>query len=196
VDFKDYILLTAVFTLGFCLFRQCTKPKPVFTTISKPNINIERDTVFKYVKGKPDTIHDTITKWHTQLVPNYVRDTISITGDSVSFYTTLIEDSSLSGEFVSTVKGKLLATSFKYITKFPKYIYKTDTFKQQINTKKTITKDPWEFYVGGVLGGNPAMFTMQPAALIRVPRRGFMFGYGYDIIQQTHNVHLYTKLRR
>lgn len=196
MNFKDYILFTIIFTLGFCLFRQCTKPKSIFSENINPNIIIKKDTLVQYIKGKSDTIHDTITKWHSKLVPTYVKDTVNITGDSISFYTSPIEDSLLSGEFISTVKGQLLASSFKYTAKFPKYIYKTDTFKQQINTNKTITKDPWEFYVGGVLGGNPTMFTLQPSALIRVPKKGFMFGYGYDIVQKTHNVHVYTKIKR
>lgn len=193
---REYVLLTIIFVLGFLLFRQCKKPSNTVPKISRSNIVIEKDTVFQYIKGKPDTIHDTITKWYTKLVPYHIKDTITVTGDSVSLYTTSVEDSLLSGKFTSTVKGQLLSSDFKYVAKFPKYIYKTDTFKKQINTKKTITKDPWEFYVGGVVGGNPATFTLQPAALVRVPKKGFMFGYGYDVIQKTHNVHLYTKLRR
>lgn len=196
MDFKDYILFTVIFTLGFCLFRQCTKPKNTFNKDTKPNVIIETDTIVQYVKGKPDTIHDTITKWHKELVIEYIKDSVTPTGDSVSFYTTPVEDSLISGKFTSVVKGELLSSDFKYVSKFPKYIYKTDTFKQQINTNKTIIKDPWELYVGGVVGGNPATFTLQPAALVRVPKKGFMFGYGYDIIQKTHNVHVYTKIKR
>jgi hypothetical protein len=192
---KEYILLTIIFALGFCLFRQCEKPINTINT-SQPIINIQTDTIVQYVKGRPDTIHDTITKWYTKLIPYHIKDSVTLTGDSVSLYSTLIEDSLLSGELISTVKGQLLSSDFKYVAKFPKYIYKTDTFKQKVVTKKTITKDPWEFYVGGVVGGNPAKFTLQPAALVRVPKKGFMFGYGYDVVQKTHNVHLYTKLRR
>lgn len=192
---KDYILFTIIFALSFCLFRQCKTPNNT-NKINQSNISIQADTTIQYVKGKPDTIHDTIVKWYTKLVPYHIKDTITVTGDSVSLYATVVEDSLLSGRFTSTVKGKILSSSFKYVAKFPKYIYKTDTFKQQINTKKTITKDPWEFYVGGVVGGNSAMFALQPAALIRVPKKGFMFGYGYGIVQKTHNLHIYTKLRR
>lgn len=193
---KEYILFTIIFALSFCLFRQCEAPNNVTNQSNQSNTSIQTDTILQYVKGKPDTIHDTIVKWHTKLVPYYTGDTITITGDSVSLYATIIEDSLISGKFTSTVKGEMLSSGFQYTAKFPKYIYKTDTFKQQINTKKTIVKDPWEFYVGGVVGGNPAMFTLQPAALVRVPKKGFMFGYGYGIVQKTHNLHIYTKLRR
>lgn len=196
MDVREYILLTIIFTLGFCLFRQCKAPSNTSNQSNQSNISVQTDTVVQYVKGKPDTIHDTIVKWHTKLVPYYTGDTITTKGDSVSLYATVIEDSLLSGKFTSTVKGEMLSSTFEYVAKFPKYIYKTDTFKQQINTKKTITKDPWEFYVGGEVGGNPAMFTLQPAALVRVPKKGFMFGYGYDVVQKTHNLHIYTKLRR
>lgn len=194
MNLKEYILLTIVFALSFCLVRSCenntTNHKQSDTTT-----NLQVDTVLQYVKGNPDTIHDTIVKWYKKLVPYYAGDTVTLKGNSVSLYTTIIEDSLLSGKFTSTVVGKILFSDFKYVAKFPKYIYKTDTLKQSINTIKTIVKNPWEFYVGGQLGGNSAQFNLQPAVLVRIPKKRLLLGYGYNVIQKTHNVHVYTKLK-
>lgn len=190
-----HILMLALFVACFLLFRQCGSTDNALKRAEAAESNIVHDTIIEYSVGRPDTIHDTVAKWYPKMVPYYAGDTTTANGDSVSLYTTTIEDSLLSGKFTSTVKGEVLFTDFKYIAKFPKYIFKTDTLKRDINTKETIIKDPWEFYLGGVVGGNSARFTLQPAALIRIPKKKLIFGYGYDVIQKTHNVHLFTRIK-
>lgn len=190
----NHILMLALFIACFLLFRQCGSTTNALRRVKEAESNIQIDTVETYLTGKPDTIHDTITKWYPKLVPYYAGDTTTVDGDSVSLYVTTVEDSLISGKFTSSVQGKVLFTDFKYTAKFPRYIFQTDTLKRDINTKETIVKDPWEFYIGGVVGGNTAKFTLQPAVLVRIPKKAFMFGYGYDVIDKTHNLHLYARL--
>lgn len=189
------ILILALFIVTFLLLRQCDVSRKEGNRANKAESTIVHDTTYIMLKGKPDTIYDTIVAYHTDLIPVYVHDTVTIEGDSLSIYATELEDSLIKGRITSTVKGELLMSDFEYTAKFPKYIYRTDTFKVQIDSKETIIKDPWEFYLGGVVGGNSARFNLQPSALIRVPKKGFMVGYGYDVIHQTHNAHLYTRIK-
>lgn len=191
---KEYILYAAIFLLSFFLLRRCdvsrnTKQPPKVTE------TVTIDTTFVTLKGKTDTIHDTIVKWHTKLIPYHIHDTVTIKGDSLSIYVTNIEDSLIEGEFRSLVNGKIINSDFNYVAKFPKYITRVDTFKVKIDKKETIVKDPWEFYLGGVLGGNNAKFNLQPAALIRIPKKGLQVGYSYGILDQTHNIHLFTRIK-
>jgi len=190
-----HILMLALFIACFLLFRQCGSTDNALERAIDAENNTVHDTIVEHVTGKSDTIHDTVPRWYPKLVPYYVGDTITADGDTASLYETTISDSLIDGKFTATVQGKVLFSSFEYRAKFPKYIYRTDTLKRDINTKETIIKDPWELYLGGVVGGSNTRFTLQPAALLRVPKKSFMFGYGYDVIQKTHNIHLYTKLK-
>tara|TARA_B100001939_G_scaffold329169_1_gene325164 strand:- start:185 stop:778 length:594 start_codon:yes stop_codon:yes gene_type:complete len=191
---KEYILYFVIFLLSFALLRRCDSSKKTKVEIREVE-KIVVDTTFVRVKGKSDTIHDTIVQHHTQIIPYHIHDTVIVEGDSLSIYVTEIEDSLIKGRFKSLINGKMINSDFTYVPKFPKYITRVDTFKIKIDKETTVVKDPWEFYLGGVVGGNNAKFTLQPAAIIRVPKKGFMFGYGYDLLQETHNVHLYTRIK-
>jgi len=189
-----HYLMLALFITILLLLRQCKETSSVTDKLLNLKSTTKSDTTITYITGVTDTIHDTVPRWYPKLIPFYLKDTVLPDGN-VSLYETSIEDSLISGKFTSTVKGELLFSDFKYTAKFPKYIFRTDTFKININTEKTIVKNPWEFYIGGVVGGNNERFGLQPAALIRLPNKNLILGYGYDVINQTHNAHIYTKIR-
>lgn len=191
----NHILMLALFIVSFLLFRQCGSTDDALKRAESAEEIVQTDTVTYVLPGTTDTIHDTITKWYPKMVPYYAGDTTTADGDSVSLYVTTVEDSLISGKFTSSVQGKVLFSDFKYKAKFPKYILKTDTIVNDITAKSVIVKDPLELYVGGVVGGSTTRFELQPAVLLRIPKKKLVIGYGYDVIQKTHNVHMYTRLR-
>lgn len=201
LNLTHYLMLGLFITL-FLLLRQCGETKYTLEELDKMSKkakeledNVTIDTTYLLIKGKPDTIHDTVPRWYPKLVPVFVKDTTDEKGDSLAIYRTLIEDSLLKGELLSTVDGVLVSTDFRYTPKGMYKISTTDTLERQIDTKETVIKDPWEFYLGGVVGGSTNKFSLEPAFLLRVPKKNLMFGYGFDLIDQTHNIHIYTKIK-
>jgi len=194
--------MIALFIAVFLLLRQCGETKYTSKELEdfkkhakELKDNVTHDTTYLLIKGKPDTILDTIVRWYPKLVPTFVKDTTDHKGDSLAIYRTLVEDSLLKGELLSTVDGVLVSTSFKYTPKNLGFITTTDTLERRIDTKETIIKDPWEFYLGGSIGGSTNKFNLQPAVMVRIPKKSLVVGYGYGIVDQTHNIHLYTKLK-
>lgn len=131
------------------------------------------DTIKYYVKVEiPVPIYDPVTELNT--------------------YTSQFEDSLLSGSVVSTVNGVLVDQEFTYTPKFPKYIMIYDTTK----ITETITKvlpSRIELYIGLYAGGNKNTFNLTPVVSIK-DKKDRIFSYGYNVIDNTHNVGFQTKI--
>ena len=188
-------LMLALFIVSLILFRQCGQTDSAIARAETAENNVQIDTVETITPGRIDTIHDTVPKWYPKLVPYYAGDTTNTDGDTLSIFKTAIEDSLIVGEFTSTVRGTLIHSDFKYVKKSPVLLFQRDTLLRKTEIKETIVKDPLEFYIGGVVGGNSARFNLQPALLMRIPKKSMVIGYGFDVIDKTHNVHLFTKIK-
>jgi len=127
--------------------------------------------------------------------PIYIHDTTYI-GDSVVIHTfaeykTDITDSLIKGMVISKVDGELISQHLEYTALFPKYITRTDTIKITENT--VIDKKRFFLYVGGEVGGNTSQLNLSPIIGIGT-KKGYMYGYRYGLVDQTHNISFSKKL--
>lgn len=138
-----------------------------------------------------DTIHfvDTVKYFVKVEIPIPVYDTTT----KLNTYTAIVEDSLISGSIVSKIDGVLVDQNFTYTPKFPKYIKIHDT----TTITKTITKvlpNKRELYLGVFAGGNINTFNLTPVVSFK-DKKDRMFSYGYNIIDNTHNVGFQTKIK-
>ena len=154
--------------------------------------SITYDTVTT-VSRTVDTIKfiDTVKYYVKVEVPTPFFDTIS----NLNIYTAGIEDSLIIGSITSKVDGVLVNQDFEYTPKFPKYIIITDTVTNNIT--ETITKvlpKKRELYMGLYAGGNTTTFNLMPVLSFK-DKKDRMFSYGYNVIDNTHNVGFQTKIK-
>jgi hypothetical protein len=182
---REWIYWIVISILAFVVFRSCNstdKPVGIITHTKE------------YIKGKSDTIFIPSTpRVITHILPS---DTVytsidSATGKTFNNYKTIINDSLISGEVISTVNGKLIFTDFKYIPKFPKYITRVDTLKLTTETIKA--NNPWEVSIGAELGAGSTSIVFQPSILIRTPMNISIIG-GYDLINKTYNIGAFQRI--
>jgi len=182
----DYILLLVIVVLSFVLFRKCES-----STIVEEKVITKIDTLHTY---SVDTVmfKDTIYKIKIVKVTEpviQVNETDST--DSTYTYNLNVNDSLLEGTITTVTKGRLLSQDFKYKPLFPKYIYRTDTFR--INKETEITKNKYEIYIGSIIGGGKTNFILAPGISVRTTNKLILSG-NYDIINSTVNLGVYTKL--
>lgn len=118
------------------------------------------------------------------LVPKLVYDTVGKL--RAKEYNIAFEDSLLKGEVFARVNPDSISLDtlgFKYIPKFPKYIYRVDSITKTIETIKI--KDYWAVYAGAnlLLRGNGEVSVMPLISL--KTKRDLVLSVGYDPITRT-----------
>jgi hypothetical protein len=192
---KEWVYWLVIIILAFLLLRGCGNST---TDCPEPTIKITTKDSVVYVKGETDTIYFEKMYSIKNIKPTKV-DAIQEFEDtpiSTFVYQTLVEDTLIKGEIISRVSNnKLTGSDFNYTPKFPKYITRVDTIKDFKTTiiEKTIVKNKWEVYVGAVVGGSKTNFVLTPTLLIRTTKN-LSVSAGYDLINQTYNIGVYTKL--
>ena len=138
-----------------------------------------------------DTIQfiDTIEYYIAVEIPTPVFDTFT----ELNTYTADFEDSLIKGNIVSKVDGVLVNQEFNYTPKFPEYIMITDTVKITETITKMLPKKR-ELYIGLYAGGNANTFNLTPVISFK-DKKDRMFSYGYNVIDNTHNVGFQTKIK-
>jgi hypothetical protein len=152
---------------------------------NKINVKSTVDTL--YIKGKNDTILFEIVKpiYINVNIPTpvYIYDTIM--NDSLNLYNSIIEDSLISGEIKSRVKGNILSQEFNYKPKFPKFILRTDTI---LVSKETIEIHKKSYIgLGLELGGNQSLINVSPK-ISYTSKSNYIYSYRYGLIDKTHNI--------
>ncbi len=140
---------------------------------------------------KVDTVKfvDTVKYYVAIEIPTPIFDTI----DSTNVYTAEFEDSLIVGTVTSKVDGVLVDQEFEYTPKFPKYI----TIHDSTTVIKTVMKEipkKRELYMGLYAGGNTNTFNLMPVLSFK-DKKDRMFSYGYNVIDNTHNVGFQTKIK-
>lgn len=177
------IQLFIIAVLALIVLRQCNEPaKESIKTVTKVNRVL--------VKGKADTIYlERIKTVHDSL---YFISIDSLSNDSITAFRTLVNDSLIDGEIVTKTKGELVNVYFSYLPKFPKRIYRVDTLR--IDSTTTITKNPYRFYAGAMIGGSANSFSLMPMATLKTPK-GWLLSGGYDLINKSYHIGVSTELR-
>ena len=177
------IQLLIIVVLALILLRQCNKAPE---TITKTVTEVKR----VLIKGEPDTLYfERIKVVHDSL---YFVRVDSLSNDSITAFKTLINDSLIEGEIITKTKGELESVYFNYLPKFPKHIYRVDTLR--VDSMTTITKNPYRFYLGAVVGGSSSSFSLVPTATVKTPK-GWLFSGGYDLINKSYHLGVSTELK-
>lgn len=181
--------------LAFFLLRSCnTKETPIK---NGSEIIISTDTIKTIIKGAPDTVFLEVEKIvYKDKKPTKIAEEIDTTPegtiDTVKTYLTEFSDSLINATIKSKVKGSLLSTELNFKPKFPRYITRTDTIKEKIETIKA--RNNYELSVGAVLGGSSDRFSFAPSLMLKT-KKPFYLSLGYDIIIKTYNVGFYVPIR-
>lgn len=185
-------ILVLVLGVIIALMLYCSPVDPI---VEDPIVErvIVRDTT--YIEGKPDTVyfHDTTTKYIK--VPVYIPVYDSV--EKVNNYTNNYEDSLIKGTILSKVDGVLVEQSLKYTPKFPKYIYRTDTFNVTIKDSIIITnpvKNKISLYAGMQAASNGNNLLVAPYISV-ADKRNNMFSFGYDFINKNYIIGYQRKIK-
>ena len=192
---KELFYLVIIGVLAFFLLRSCnTKETPIK---NGSEIIISTDTIKTIIKGAPDTVFLEVEKIvYKDKKPTKIDEEIDTTPegtiDTVKTYLTEFSDSLINATIKSKVKGSLLSTELNFKPKFPRYITRTDTIKEKIETIKA--RNNYELSVGAVLGGSSDRFSFAPSLMLKT-KKPFYLSLGYDIIIKTYNVGFYVPIR-
>jgi len=150
--------------------------------------SITYDTV---ISRHVDTIKfiDTVEYYIAVEIPTPMLDSVT----KLNTYIADFEDSLISGSIVSKVDGVLVNQDFNYTPKFPEYIMITDTLQITETITKMLPKKR-ELYMGLYAGGNANTFNLTPVISFK-DKKDRMFSYGYNVIDNTHNVGFQTKIK-
>lgn len=150
--------------------------------------SITYDTV---ISRHVDTIKfiDTVEYYIAVEIPTPILDSVT----KLNTYIADFEDSLISGSIVSKVDGVLVNQDFNYTPKFPEYIMITDTLQITETITKMLPKKR-ELYMGLYAGGNDNTFNLTPVISFK-DKKDRMFSYGYNVIDNTHNVGFQTKIK-
>jgi len=151
-----------------------------------------RDTLVEYV-------HDTITRTNTKTIFRYdtvlrtnidtifIKDTSSILSDyfaSKRIVDTLSNDSLLYAKSEYTLeRNSLVSRTFEYKINKP----------TTMNVITPVPEQKGSFWIGLSTGGNENMFSLRPQ-VAWLAKNNFMYGYGYDIINNSHNISVMKKI--
>tara|TARA_R110002050_G_scaffold904_3_gene6482 strand:+ start:9126 stop:9725 length:600 start_codon:yes stop_codon:yes gene_type:complete len=192
---KEFFYLVIIGVLAFFLLRSCnTKETPIK---NGSEIIISTDTIKTIIKGAPDTVFLEVEKIvYKDKKPTKIAEEIDTTPegtiDTVKTYLTEFSDSLIDATIKSKVKGSLLSTELNFKPKFPRYITRTDTIKEKIETIKA--RNNYELSVGAVLGGSSDRFSFAPSLMLKT-KKPFYLSLGYDLIIKTYNVGFYVPIR-
>ena len=168
-------LIIAILVLLLLLQQQCNgngKAKVVYEartdTATVIKTVVELDTVLRYIPLK-------VPK------PSLV---VTDSSDTLKKYTQTFEDSLIKGVFTSLVKGKLMASDFKYKPKFPKKI--TTTINNTItNTVDKPIKNM--LFVNAIISGNSKVSDIG-LGLSFYQKKGYLYTLNYFPITKTANI--------
>jgi hypothetical protein len=113
-----------------------------------------------------------------------VKDTSK--GFKINKYNDTINDTNFSLFSEYLVDGKLLSVSNKYNLKLPE-ITKTVTIEYR-------PKSLNELFLTSTIGGNKEQFNNLSAGLLFKHKKGWLTGYNYNVINNTHNITIGTRL--
>jgi len=179
---RDFILYAIISVLAFLLFRGCNEEP-------EDRVVVKTKTVTKYLPGEPETTFVEVVKVIKEVAPGEVE----AVNDSVSKFTTVFNDSLAKIEITSLVKGELISSDLKFTPLFPKYITRVDTLKE-VTTNEVIVKR-WSLEGGVIFSASAERFGVSPTLLIR-NKKNLGVSLGYDVINKTYNVGLFTKIKR
>lgn len=178
---KDIILLVAIAILIFFLLKDCSG-----SNNGEDTITVERytDTV---TVTHIDTVEFERIKTITKTIIAYQETTVLPDSSWLRHYSTLIEDSLLSGNIDTYIKQKdtslfLLDQTITYIPKFPKYIYRTDSVFIKDSIVTTIIKRKMGFLLGTDIAIGEG-FGIIPKVGIQV-KKGHIGEIGYDLLNK------------
>lgn len=183
-------LYLVIIVLAILYFRSCDKQG----SGEVQTITISDTT---YIEGKSDTVFlvDTLIKYKylTSTIIETITDTTS--GDTIHTYQTQVDDSLLTAEIKSLVKGELINVSLNYRPKFPQYITRVDTVQIEDSTivLPHQSSDRWGVLFGGVAGGNATSFEVIPTLMLKTPK-SMQLSFGYGLINKTYNIGVYVKI--
>jgi len=151
---------------------------------------IVTDTLVEYVH---DTIIHTSYKkifvYDSVYIPDtiIVKDTTYVLGDYFSrkvLTDTLSNDSLLYAKSIYTIsENRILDRTFEYKINRP----------TQINIISNIPEPKGSLWIGLSVGGNSDMFSLRPE-IAYLTKSNTMYGYGYDIVNNTHNLSVMKKI--
>lgn len=181
--------------LGFFLLRSCNSKEAPIKNGSE--IILSTDTIKTIIKGAPDTVFLQVEKIvYKDKEPTKIAEEIDTTPegviDTVKTYLTQFSDSLINATIKSKVKGSLLSTELNFTPKFPRYITRTDTVKEKIETIKA--RNNYELSVGAVLGGSSGRFSFAPSLMLKT-KKPFYLSLGYDLINKTYYLGGYAPIR-
>jgi len=191
---KEILSLKNIIILGLIviifLLRVC-EPNTVLPQ-PKEIVKVERHIDTVLVQGNPDTVYfpKYIDRYIEVPVYGPVVDTLGLV--ATYDYSNIYEDSLITGVISTLVteEGEMLSQELFYTPLFPKYIYRTDTMKikDSVYVEKTKFPDPKRsllFHSG--IGLSETSASLRVGLGLRT-KKGTDFIYGYDIINNQHNV--------
>ena len=192
---KELFYLVIIGVLGFFLLRSCNTKEAIIKNGSE--IILSTDTIKTIIKGDPDTVFLQVEKIvYKDKKPTKIAEEIDTTPegviDTVKTYLTQFSDYLIDATIKSKVKGLLLSTELNFTPKFPRYITRTDTVKEKIETIKA--RNNYELSVGAVLGGSSGRFSFAPSLMLKT-KKPFYLSLGYDIINKTTYVGGFVPIR-
>jgi hypothetical protein len=192
---KELFYLVIIGVLGFFLLRSCNIKEGPIKNSSEVIISV--DTIKTIIKGAPDTVFLQVEKiFYKDKEPKKIAEELDTTPegliDTVKTYLTEFSDSLIDATIKSKVKGLLLSTELNFTPKFPRYITRTDTVKEKIETIKA--RNNYELSVGAVLGGSSERFSFAPSLMLKT-KKPFYLSLGYDIINKTYYLGGYAPIR-
>lgn len=182
---RDFILFSIIAVLAFLLFKGCNDESGG----GEGKVIVKTKTLTKYLPGEPETTFVEVVKVVREVVPSEVV----VINDSVKEYTTEFNDSLALIEVSALVKGELISSDLKFKPLFPKYINRVDTIKE-VTTNEVIVKR-WSLSGGVIFSGSAERFGLSPTLLINT-KKNLGVSLGYDVINKTYNVGLFSKIKR
>jgi len=188
-NLKSIVILGLIVII--IVLRGCNRHTIIKNGAKQIEIHTVVDTVREYTTHI-DTIPfiDTIKRY----VSININEPEIMPETGLNEYSEAFNDSLLSGEIKSVVKGTLIEQSFTYTTKFPQYIVKTDSIFTTIEKTNTIIENKRELYLGFELGGNMTKFNISPIISLKDKNHN-LYSFRYNVINKTFNIGLQKQIK-
>ena len=182
LDIKWLIIIGLVLYVIF--LQQCSGNKK-----ECPDATTTTVTTTALIAGISDTVFIEVEKPIYIKIKVPIPTTITIPSPEgpleVREYTSIINDSLISGTIVSQVDGVLVSQELNYTPLFPKYINRVDTFI--VDRTNTIVKQRNYIGIGAEIGGSSAAVNISPKVSL-VTKKGYIYSYRYGLLDKTHNL--------
>lgn len=194
---KDTIqFITILGLMAYIIFLQQCKSNPTnnLTKELLPDTTIVVDTLMPkpiIVQMPRQTIPEPIIIYidsSQQIVP--ASQINPVEHETAQLYQDSIEDENLTLYYKSMVQGKLLDYNLNYKLKVPKQITQT------ITITKPIPMPAYSLWFNTGTGINPNGFASLTFGLQFISKKGWSLGYGYDVLQNQHELTLGVQLWR